>query len=73
MLPWLFPRHIFSDGQEAFASAPQVKASFLEMDKETRKFTSGRSLVCLLCLAVEVHISRYHIISCSSLTEIVAF
>lgn len=38
MLPWFFPkkhifpkRHIFSDAQEAFASAPQVKASFIDM------------------------------------------
>lgn len=31
MLPWFFPRHIFSDVQEAFASAPQVEASFIEM------------------------------------------
>lgn len=34
MLPWFFPRHIFSDGQEVFALAPQVKAPFMEMGKE---------------------------------------
>lgn len=36
MLPQIFPRHIFGDGQEAFAFAfaSQVKASFTEMGKE---------------------------------------
>ena len=34
MLPWFFPRHIFSDGQEALAFASQVKASFTETGKE---------------------------------------
>ena len=33
MLPWFFPRHIFSDGQEAFAFASQVKSYFTEMGK----------------------------------------
>lgn len=34
MLPWFFPRHFLSDGQEVLASAPQEKVSFIEMDKE---------------------------------------
>lgn len=38
MLPWFSPRHIFSDRQEALASTPQVKASFIEMGNENRKF-----------------------------------
>lgn len=46
MLPWFFPRHIFSDRQEAFVSAPRVRDSSTEMGKENRRFTSGRVLVC---------------------------
>lgn len=48
MLPWFFPRHIFSDGQEAFVSASQVRASFTEMGKGNR-----RVLVCLLMFGSE--------------------
>lgn len=36
MLPWFFPRHIFSDGQEAFAFASQVKGFFMDMGKENK-------------------------------------
>lgn len=53
MLPWFFHRHIFSDRQEAFVSAPQVRDSSTEMGKENRKFTSGSVLVCLFLFGSE--------------------
>lgn len=53
MLPWFFPRHIFSDRQEAFVSAPQVRVSSTEMGKENRKFISVRVLICLLMCGSE--------------------
>lgn len=53
MLPWFFPRHIFSDRQEAFVSVPQVRSSSTEIGKENRKFASGRALVCLFMFGSE--------------------
>ena len=35
MLPWFFPKHIFSDGQEVFALAPQVKLLLWKWEKNT--------------------------------------
>ena len=68
MLPWFFPRHIFSDGQEALAFASQVKASFTETGKEHWKFISVRISVCFVLFVSEnLHVQIPHLCALLSL------